>query len=109
MAAYSLTGTSSVKRNLDGSVIPFDAGNRDYVAYLSWVSQGNTPDPYNPPSTTFPIVNPVMTPTYTVATAPSASANANTIITITDLPEGSRNCWSDGTNWRRISDDTIVV
>lgn len=109
MAAYSMTGTASVRRNADGAVIPFDAGNRDYATYLAWVAQGNTADPYVPPSNPSPIVSPVMTPTYTVSTAPSAASNANSIITITDLPEGSRNCWSDGANWRRISDDTIVV
>jgi cytochrome c len=34
-----------IKRNSDGTVIPFDPDNTDYQAYLKWVEEGNTPLP----------------------------------------------------------------
>jgi len=36
---------ASVLRKEDGVVIPFDPANSDYIAYLEWVAEGNTPDP----------------------------------------------------------------
>jgi hypothetical protein len=42
-----LTGkpTNSVMRVSDRAFIPFDPANTDYIAYLKWVSEGNTPQP----------------------------------------------------------------
>lgn len=31
-----------------GATIPTDPANADYAAYLEWVSQGNTPEPWQP-------------------------------------------------------------
>lgn len=108
MARYRFANTdkTTVFDSTMLAYIPVDAGGWQGDAYRAWLTAGNTADPY------IAVASPVqqVTPqSYPVATAPSASANANTIITITDLPEGSRNCYSDGANWRRVSDDTIVV
>lgn len=46
MALYKLT-TFGVLRN-DGAQIPRDNTNRDYIAFLKWVVEGNTPDPADP-------------------------------------------------------------
>lgn len=47
---YKLTNTTSILR-ADGACIPAAEGNTDYAAYLLWLSEGNTPDPVDPPTT----------------------------------------------------------
>ena len=44
-----ILNSDSVMRNRDTAVIPADPGNRDYQAYLEWLSLGNTPLPADPP------------------------------------------------------------
>ena len=44
MVSYKLTFFGTIKRN-DGAFIPKDLGNNDYLAYLKWVEEGNTPEP----------------------------------------------------------------
>jgi hypothetical protein len=38
-----------IKRIADNAFIPFDNQNTDYVAYLAWVSEGNSPLPADQP------------------------------------------------------------
>ena len=43
---YKLTTvTNQVQRLTDNAFIPFDLDNTDYVAYLAWLEEGNTPLP----------------------------------------------------------------
>jgi len=45
---YKLSSTTPVKsviRTTDGACIPFAPDNVDYIAYLAWVAEGNTPLP----------------------------------------------------------------
>lgn len=45
---------------------------------------------------------------YTISTLPSASANLSAQIFVSDLAGQAAPCYSDGTNWRRNSDNTIA-
>lgn len=50
MSEYKLCGSGIVLRLSDNANIPTDAGNSDYVAYLEWLDEGNTPLPADPAS-----------------------------------------------------------
>ena len=52
---YTLTGSTTIIRDIDGANIPPDEANTDYQAYLAWVAEGNTPNPYVPPAPPTPL------------------------------------------------------
>jgi hypothetical protein len=41
---YKVINDETVLRLSDNSFIPADKGNRDYLAYLEWLAQGNVPE-----------------------------------------------------------------
>ena len=45
---YKLTHHGSIQRLTDNASIPADPANMDYVAYLAWLNEGNTPEPADP-------------------------------------------------------------
>ena len=47
---YSIDFIGNITRDSDGATIPIDANNIDYHNYLTWVDEGNTPQPYAPPA-----------------------------------------------------------
>ena len=49
MKLYRLLNNSNyIFRTSDSATIPNDVNNSDYIAYLEWLSEGNTPDPALP-------------------------------------------------------------
>lgn len=46
---YKLIANSTAILRSDGACIPADPANTDYAAYLRWLSEGNTPEPADPP------------------------------------------------------------
>lgn len=54
------------------------------------------------------ISRPVPLTSYTVATVPAASAHSGAIIYVSDEAGGAQPAFSDGTDWRRLSDRTVI-
>lgn len=48
MAKYKLTNDPYIIRTSDGASIPTDPANTDFVEYLEWYAEGNTPDAADP-------------------------------------------------------------
>ena len=46
---YTLTATTTIIRDADQACIPDDPRNTDYQAYLAWLAEGNTANPYVAP------------------------------------------------------------
>jgi len=42
---YQLTQGNTILRTTDGACIPPDPANTDYAVYLTWLDEGNTPEP----------------------------------------------------------------
>lgn len=61
--SYTLTAGETILRDVDGAFIPPDSANNDYVEYLKWLEEGNTPNPYVPPP------SPELTPEQKLANA----------------------------------------
>jgi hypothetical protein len=40
----------AIIRTTDKVCIPFDPANTDYIAYLKWLAEGNTPTPADEPT-----------------------------------------------------------
>ena len=51
---YTLAENGSVIRDADNASIPNDPANTDWQAYLAWLAEGNTPNPYVPPPPAIP-------------------------------------------------------
>lgn len=47
-------------------------------------------------------------PSYTVATVPSAASNARKFIYVSNEVGGAVPAFSDGTNWRRVTDRAVI-
>lgn len=46
---YKLTRYDNIRRISDNTIIPKNDLNSDYIEYLKWIEEGNTPLPEDPP------------------------------------------------------------
>lgn len=53
---YQLTTSDFILRTADNAFIPSDPANTDYRDYLTWLAEGNTPEPAPEPPTAAPEV-----------------------------------------------------
>ncbi|WP_417309255.1 DUF2793 domain-containing protein [Devosia sp.] len=60
------------------------------------------------PAVTMDVAGPIRCASYTLATLPAASAGAGQIILVADEAGGPVLAFSDGTNWRRVTDRAVV-
>ncbi|MBN9078508.1 MAG: hypothetical protein BGN87_00095 [Rhizobiales bacterium 65-79] len=78
----------------DGNSVPRKVGNEDAQTWATEIERG--------------IANP-SAPSYTVATVPSAATSgAGSIIFVADEGGGAVLAFSDGTDWRRITDRAVI-
>lgn len=56
----------------------------------------------------YPMVKPLILASYTVATVPTASEWAGSLIYVSDETGGATPAWSNGTNWKRVYDGATV-
>lgn len=54
------------------------------------------------------MTGPLVMPTYLKVSLPSATTFERSFIYVSDLTGGAEFCYSDGTNWRRISDRSVA-
>lgn len=54
------------------------------------------------------MTGPLVQPGYSKTALPSVGSNARAMVYVTDLTGGAEFCYSDGTNWRRMSDRSIA-
>lgn len=61
-----------------------------------------------PTDGSFPMVKPLPLASYAVADVPDATLWENSIIYVSDETGGKTIAFSDGTNWRRVQDRSVI-
>ncbi|MFN8694438.1 MAG: DUF2793 domain-containing protein [Holosporales bacterium] len=80
-----------------------------YAGLSGWVKDENRPYVYNGTAWTVATTQaPQQLPSYTVAGLPAASGNTAGLIYISNESGGAVVAFSDGTNWRRVTDRAVV-
>lgn len=93
--AYNRTGSAYIGLSIDASVINLrPAGSNRCVVNANGIS----------------VTGSVTPSSFTVATVPSASTHgAGSVIYVSNESGGAVPAYSDGTNWRRVTDRTIIT
>ncbi len=75
----------------DADLTNFESGTTVGESYLSWYEG-----------------DPMKMPAYTLLTLPSAATYIDCLVVCTNLTEGRRLVYSDGTNWLRLTNNTVA-
>jgi microcystin-dependent protein len=86
----------------------FFDGSSTYSNFLTVTNLGNLGIGTTTPSAKLDVDGPVCVKSYTVGTVPSAAAKAGQIIYVSNEAGGAVPAFSDGTNWRRVTDRATI-
>ncbi|PHS21649.1 MAG: ribonuclease III, partial [Robiginitomaculum sp.] len=106
----SLLTQTQTQRSANAGDAIFEFVSNDFGTILSMdLLSGYVGIGTNAPSTTLHVNGPVRVGSYTVATVPSAiSAGEGAMIYVTNEIGGPVMVFSDGANWRRMTDRAVV-
>ena len=99
---YKLTASTIIIRTTDGAFIPADPANTDYAAYLQWLAEGNTPEPYVPPPPPIPATV-TRFQALAVLAAGGYLPTIRTYIATLDQNNVQRLAWENAADWERTS------
>lgn len=99
---YKLTNSTTIVRVADSAYIPADPANTDYAAYLAWLAEGNTPEPYVAPPPPIPTT---VTRFQALATLAAGGWLDTVYVYIDNLPRSNitRLAFENATDWERTS------
>ncbi|MEX0344947.1 MAG: DUF2793 domain-containing protein [Rhizobiaceae bacterium] len=104
---YDETGSFAIASQAAAGVQTGTANGK--IDRITCDSSGNVGIGVDTPSTKLDVDGPVRVKSYTVAGVPSASdSGAGSIIFVSDETGGAVLAFSDGTNWRRVTDRVVI-
>jgi hypothetical protein len=102
---YKLTQSGCILRN-GGEFIPTDQANTDYAAYLTWLAEGNTPEPADVPAP--PPIQPISPRQIRMALT---RADLRTYVEAAVLAGGQdlKDWWEFSTSFERLNPQVIAM
>lgn len=105
---YKLIEGEALVRLSDNAVIPVSPDNRDYVAYLAWVAEGNTAAPMDP----VPVAVPHSVTRFQAKAALSdfgMLGNVEALMSAPETPMIYKLAWAEALSFERHSQTVAVM